>query len=893
MNSHILENLESLLHASTLQADALVQNIQTIEKKLHDNYEKNLAHSIDCFKEILRLKGHIASNLMNEIVLGLQAVQSLSESIEAALREIAVRAQNANDPIDISTFIKMPALKKKLSQNNELLQLSSTWHKKAFKVLEEFLKFVIEFLPSSDKLNMRRYEMLTMDISDAETSVSDYPTLNLSWKYIIKLSIEYKNNIKKRLKLDSIIYNLSRGASYNFSKLVKSINSDETFQQEPSNVKQIDKISTIVRFYITHLLSIVKCYVDIILKNEYKHIIRTILYALIFIVSKLSPNCLIMAHANNSLQERILPIVNNTFAALFLNNIACEDDCYMMIFNFINLSIDAMNRENSVIPEIVETMDFTFAKIHFLQIILININDISVSLQSRLLPNPILVKDSKQTFCILRTFLDILENYSDSNLLTSTIMSVDKSMHPLQNISLDAQYLEDDLYIHILSTLCIFVNMLPTFLFIVFEYRMLESLLLSRSFIICTLIVDCWGCVSKILDSHVLYQEVMLIMEIIVGLVHTSSTRFRLKRLFKRLIAFLDVEQQLKLSKFACSYTFQTDENTAQMLSSREYTSVHIESNSANYVKLYAWINSCLEKKSMHSIDDLFSIYLLVFQSKNLMPCCIKYEDDIKYISFNIALTILKNSANCIDSIPDFSSSSTEFRKTLVMIDGVLEFMMNLQPLTLAEVLEVVDRCTPLLVKDCICYTSLCNFIDKFIELLLDTNDKQIIAIVDSMYERIFTSTRWFTKHETVAQIAGYTQHSRSLEIIHPVITQQLREPIIRFINRMPSYFDNELISEINFWQSVNDRNEHQFQFVNLRDLFNRDLISIATNIFSNSVKIDYDINKSTLKCLKGAHLINVCIRNYLAGNQKSEVSSELKLVLNDLKDNLTKFFQS
>ncbi|CAG8625175.1 21194_t:CDS:2, partial [Gigaspora rosea] len=541
MNSHILENFEALLHASTLQADALVQNIQIIEKKLHDNYEENLAHSIDCFKEILRLKGHIASNLMNEIVLGLQAVQSLSESIEAALREVAVRAQNANDPIDISTFIK-------LSQNNELLQLSSTWHKKAFKVLEDFLKFVIEFLPSSDKLNMRRYEMLAMDISDvcndliliAETSVSDYPTLNLSWKYIIKLSIEYKNNIKK---LDSIIYNLSRDASYNFSKLVKSINSEETFQQEPSNVKQIDKISTIVRFYITHLLSIVKCYVDIILKNEHKHIIRTILYALIFIVSKLSPNCLITAHANNSLQERILPIVNNTFAALFLNNIACEDDCYMMIFNFTNLSIDAMNRENLVIPEIIETMDFTYAKIHFLQIILININDISVSLQSRLLPNPLLVKDSKQTFCILRTFLDILENYPESNLLTSTIMSVDKSMHPLQTISLDAQYLEDNLYIHIISTLCIFANTLPTFLFVVFEYRMLESLLLSRSFIICTLIVDCWGCVSKILDSNVLYQEVMLIMEIIVGLVHTS-TRFRLKRLFKRLIAFLDVEQQ-------------------------------------------------------------------------------------------------------------------------------------------------------------------------------------------------------------------------------------------------------------------------------------------------------------------------------------------------------------
>ncbi|CAG8738824.1 17203_t:CDS:10, partial [Dentiscutata erythropus] len=889
------------------------------------------ARSIDCFKEILRLKGPIVSNLMNEIVLGLQAVQSLSEGIEAALREIAVRAQNANDQIDISKFIKVhiscfnlinnimqilhdkmtsgisqnelflmelghqssvfsnvrscifkashsvfvivkvPALKKKLSQNNELLQLSSTWHKKAFKVLEDFLKFVTEFLPSLDKLNMRRYEMLATDISDvcngliliAETSVSDYPTLNLSWKYIIKLSIEYKNDIiKKRLK---------------------SINSDVTFLQEPSNIKQIDKTSTIVRFYITHLLSIVKCYVDVILKNEYKHIIRTILYALIFIVSKSSPNCLITTYASNLLQERILPIVNNIFAALFLNNIACEDERYTMIFNFTNLSIDAMNRENSVIPEIIETVDFTFAKIHLLQIILININDISDSLQSRLLPNPLLVRDSKQAFCILRTFFDILEDYPESNLLTSTIMSIDKSMHPLQNIS---QHHEDNLYIHILSTLCIFANMLPTFLFIVFEYRMLESLLFSRSFIICTLIVDCWGCVSKILDSHVLYQEVVLIMEIIVGLVHTSSTRCRLKRLFKRLIAFLDVEQQLELSKLVRSYTFQTGENTAQMLSSREYTTAYvndIENNSVNYVKLYAWINSYLEKKPTHSVDDLFSIASITLKS------------DIKYILFNIALNILK-SINCIDSIPDFYPSSAEFRKILVTIDGVLEFMINLQLLTLSEVLEVlkvVDHCTPLLVNNCICHTSLCNFIDKFTKLLLETNDKQIVATVNSIYERIFTSTRWFTKHEAIAQIASYAQHSRSLEIIHPAITQQLREPIMKFMNRMPSYFDDELVSEINFWRSLKDRDEQKFHFVKLKDLFNRDLISIATNIFSSSVKIDYDINKSTLECLKGAHLVNVFIRNYLAGNQKSEVSSELKLVFNDLKDNLTKFFQS
>ncbi|CAG8656457.1 24494_t:CDS:10 [Cetraspora pellucida] len=799
-------------------------------------------------------------------------------------------------------IIKMPVLTNKLSQNKELLQLISTLHKKAFKVLEDFLKFITEFLPSTP--NIGCCEMLATYISDvcngliliAETSVSDYLTLNLSWKYIIKLSIAYKNDIMKTLKLDSIINNLSCGASYNFSKLIKSANSDETFQQDPPDVKQIDKMLTIVRFYVTHLLSIVKCYVEVILKDEYKSIIQAIQYTLIFLVSKLSPNCLITAYANNLLQEHILPIINNIFATLFINNIASEDECYTMIFNFANLSVDAINHESSVIPEIVEIVDFTFAKIHFLQMILININDIPVLLQSKLLPSPILAKDSKQIFCILRTFFDVLENYPENNLLTPMVMFTDRSIHPLQNVSFGAQCFEDNLYFHILRTLCIFANTLPASLFMVFEYRMLESLLLSRSFIICTLIIDCWGCVSKVLDSQVLYQEAMLITEIISGLVHTSSTRFRLRRLLKRLIAFLNVEQQIKLSNVASSCTFQADEKIAQILSSRESTIVNVDgadSNSDSYMKLYAWTNSYFEKKPIHSVDDVFSIYLLVLQSEILMPYCIK-NDDTKFISFNIALTILKNSINCIGSLSDFYPSSAEFRKIFVTIDGVIEFMINLRSLTLVEVLEVlrvVDHCTASLVNNCICHISLCNFIDKFAEVLLNANDKQITAIVNSIYDKIFTNTRWFTKHESAAQIACYMQHSQSLEIIYSAIMQQLREQIVKFINRIPSYSDDKLISEINFWRFIQDRNEQQFRFAQLKDLFNKNLVSIAANIFS-SVKINYDINKSTLECLGGARLVNEFIRNCLEGYQQPDVSFELKLVLNDLKDNLTKFLQ-
>ncbi|CAG8608231.1 10910_t:CDS:2, partial [Scutellospora calospora] len=117
------------------------------------------------------LRDKITSSISQDglLLMGLDHQSSVFSSVSSCILKASHSA---------FVIVKMPALINKLSQNKELLQLSSTWHKQAFKILEDFLKFVTEFLSSADKLNTGYHEMLAMDISDAETSASDYPTLN-------------------------------------------------------------------------------------------------------------------------------------------------------------------------------------------------------------------------------------------------------------------------------------------------------------------------------------------------------------------------------------------------------------------------------------------------------------------------------------------------------------------------------------------------------------------------------------------------------------------------------------------------------------------------------------------------------------------------------------------
>ncbi|CAG8456807.1 15646_t:CDS:2 [Acaulospora colombiana] len=254
MLSPLLETFESLLQTNNLRQDDLIQIIQKIKETISNNNNDDcdhlllsraltllvisykhiwillvLARSVDCFREMMRLKWQEIMESTELFVSGLQAVQSLSESIETELCKVA---NDIVDDIDgISTIIKihvsclhllgdvlqilrkgtsscggdtfipieflikrrqgyelnalsslcscalktvyctfmitkLPAIALKFSKDCESRQLISTWCKGAHDALGDFLKFIDENLLTFKNAELELNEKLALKISD-------------------------------------------------------------------------------------------------------------------------------------------------------------------------------------------------------------------------------------------------------------------------------------------------------------------------------------------------------------------------------------------------------------------------------------------------------------------------------------------------------------------------------------------------------------------------------------------------------------------------------------------------------------------------------------------------------------------------------------------------------
>ncbi|CAG8554432.1 15926_t:CDS:10 [Acaulospora morrowiae] len=931
----IIQEIEEIITDNNFDDSLLPQTLilLTISYKHVDVVKHFETRAVDCFREILRFKGQEIMKSMELFALGLQAVQSISENIETTLCEIADDISGISTIIQIhvsclhllgdalqtlrnkltsdggDTFLlieflvkqkehgssvcscvlktcncaltttKVPAVINGFSKNCELRQLISTWCKRAHEVLGDFLKFIDENLMvlDSDKLDLD--ETVAFGISDvcnglipiAEASATDYPALTLTWKYLVRLSVKHKSDVLKRtLKLDSIILILCRGVSENYARLIKFVMFKKSVKQTPSDAKQFDKMLTIVRFYIAHLLSIAKAHAEVIAWDANPIIIQTLRTTLTFLVSKMSPMCGMSTYFSDLLQGRVLLVVNNVFLALFINDSITNDDYRCkMIFNFFNCDLDSVNRNHSSLLGDIKIDEFKFARIHFLLVIFANFDDIPISLHSKLFSDP----TKSQTFCLLRLFFDTLDDYPECFLFTSIDTPNAENFVAPQIVDSDLPPLEDSFYMHVVITFCTFVNMLSPLLFTLCEYHMLEFLLISRSTTTCALIIDVWCCIGKSLANRELYHQVQLILEIISKLPNTPSVRYRLQRLSKRLIQFLDSEQVAKASE---QFLFPLPDGGEAALVSG-VTEVQIKMS--GYAQICSWINFYVQNVRNLSADGLFALHFVILHVKNILLTC----NDIQLNPFNLVHMILEFLKNCIYSLNDLQPSSPEFRKIFTTVESVFCLLTNTRSLSIEEAREIL-RTTDLWIssphlKRFICFFGVYNFIADYADTLLQSSDKQSLI---SIFEESLQSADWLKNHEATALIAN-------LEIIQLVVSER-HESIKRFTNHSPSHFDNEPVTESDFWK-FNDNGEvdERNRLLPMKDLLNDELTSLSRILYLTSCKVDKGKNSVMQEqdCLNGACLV----RNFIREGHQMAITPEIRNVLSNLRDLLNNFF--
>ena len=116
---------------------------------------------------------------------------------------------------------------------------------------------------------------------------------------------------------------------------------------------------------------------------------------------------------------------------------------------------------------------------------------------------------------LLRTFFKLVDDYFIERITASGSPKFNDYSELSDSIDENSRPVNDALYVQIVVTITVLGNILPPTLFVVWEMRLLEALLLSRSHFLCGIIIDCWGCVARSLNPIELDNQIRFLIDLV------------------------------------------------------------------------------------------------------------------------------------------------------------------------------------------------------------------------------------------------------------------------------------------------------------------------------------------------------------------------------------------
>ena len=211
------------------------------------------------------------------------------------------------------------------------------------------------------------------------------------------------------------------------------------------------------------------------------------------------------------LHDRIVPGINNVFLAL-ANSLKEEHLCIKAICSFVNYTVTT--DESTTVTSIGE-VEIMYAKIQYLQTILQNFCGYPIQIQTRLVSAPTDSETGAQNCFLLRTFFKLVDDYFIERITASGSPKFNDYSELSDSIDENTRPVNDALYVQIVVTITVLGNILPPTLFVVWEMRLLEALLLSRSHFLCGIIIDCWGCVARSLNPIELDNQIRFLIDLV------------------------------------------------------------------------------------------------------------------------------------------------------------------------------------------------------------------------------------------------------------------------------------------------------------------------------------------------------------------------------------------
>ncbi|ORX63693.1 hypothetical protein BCR32DRAFT_307378 [Anaeromyces robustus] len=656
-------------------------------------------------------------------------------------------------------------------------------------------------------------------------SSNDFRLLNLSWKFLIKISCSDKlaNNISKFFKIDEPINLCYENIKTFFDKVVEFIiNNDIKKDQLKRNI-------VLIKFYFNHLHSLYtkhSNYITTYSIDESYPLFKTFLNLCLYIKYRLSLLFFKLETFNEEqsealarLNDVVIPI-DFIFSYFFSSKDLSDTQKLSYILYFIRFSYVDINVEKSY-DKILTIDGFYYSKLLQLDVILRHFWQLSDTIQKSLLNASSYLDESeidkiidKETIInpsILYSYFNYISK-CPSNLIRNEISSDDE----LNEITTPEK--------NIIITLSLLPHYIHSSLFNLWEKHYFSVLIRYENQIIQTILVESWCNIFKYLNNNIQINHIKQLYQLLI-LLNNTFVKNKIKTLLFKLIrinVLMNNDNNIIKELFSLSTTSTKDicstdvENKLMILNILNMDDLYYKNDQTYKVSLEIW-EKILCPLLEHPNEK---IALLAFKKCSLPIKAIqKYLDNNGILSLSpeeikklqdVSIVLLGNCKTAIQADLKEPISEDEkmnayltFKTLESLIDISISLITEYNPENVIKILEIIDNWhfkVPYLKYELIPHASIINLLSACGQV--DFTSKyinQASELLELLYHTYFNSSSWILKHQAFISITQFGVTTCHPEILKKIVSEPYQQQFINIVSGVPIFEKNKDVNIIKY----------------------------------------------------------------------------------------------
>ncbi|KAG0036305.1 hypothetical protein BGZ82_004398 [Podila clonocystis] len=605
-----------------------------------------------------------------------------------------------------------------------------------FKILELARTFVTVVVNQVAERNQPEATDATIRVCNmlckfAKETRADYRYLSLNFSAIAKLIPFCKSRSSVQLNFSAIISLLCRG-------VYKAIDTAMEATAQNSGPMPVKTALALTRFYAAQLPTVVKLLGSELAREDEESIecMNMVKITLSSLRSRVLSNKILRRDHRTMLHETTRTICNieeQIVSSLIGCTEISDDERYRLLCRLTSTS-----GSKSVLGALSPLSDkeWNLGRLYIALGILATLDEFSPALQLQVYP---------------------VENTSDPSILLTLLKCVKALGLPefVPAFDTDAGSEDDDTYLVVLSSLCVFAHLVQPHQFVKMQIDM-TGLVLGRSELESSLGRDWWVCMSKELGQEFTVRQVFTLMELLESFPVSQASR-TLASLMGNLIWNLNAASQARI---VLHIGLKLKEDSPTLLACFPFHCLSTQSLDELVIHCSEqWGIACdLMAADRLVVDAFYSSYRYITCIYVTMSGHSQHSEAVEAWKPKMRDWSRAQICGAPELLALVLNDRTDANKVLYTVTHILSFLAVLQPLSTNDIIQVLDACVRLYdyQGDVPMELVIVNFLESCSAIQVTESEElsNLSTVVDSVYRILMANTRCAFAHAPLMQLA-------------------------------------------------------------------------------------------------------------------------------------------